>query len=65
LAGKTLCCLLGFLKYWTGDAMTKVEEYHARAHECELRADQVHDPEAKQQFLELARQSRHIGRPMG
>ena len=54
-----------FVIYWTGDAMTKVEEYHARAHECELRADQVHDPEAKQQFLELARQSRHIGRPMG
>jgi hypothetical protein len=49
-----------FVIYWTGDAMTKVEEYHARAHECELRADQVHDPEAKQQFLELARQSRHM-----
>jgi hypothetical protein len=42
------------------DAMTKVEDYRARAHECELRADQVHDPEAKQQLLELARQWRHM-----
>jgi hypothetical protein len=40
--------------------MTKVEDYRARAHECELRADQVHDPEVKQQFLELARQWRHM-----
>jgi hypothetical protein len=42
------------------DAMTKVEGYRARAHECELRANQVHDPEVKQQFLELARQWQHI-----
>jgi hypothetical protein len=36
--------------------MTKVEEYRARARECELRADQVHDLEVSRQFLDLARQ---------
>ena len=40
--------------------MTKVEEYRARASECELRAGQVHDLEVRQQFLELARQWRHM-----
>jgi hypothetical protein len=40
--------------------MTKPEEYRARARKCELRADQVHDPEVKQQFLELARQWQHM-----
>jgi hypothetical protein len=40
--------------------MTKVEEYRARARECELRADQVHDREARQWFLELARQWDHM-----
>jgi hypothetical protein len=36
--------------------MTKVEEYRAKARECELRAGEVHDLEVRQQFLELARQ---------
>jgi hypothetical protein len=40
--------------------MTKVEQYHAKARECELRADQVHDLEVRQQFLELARQWRQM-----
>jgi hypothetical protein len=40
--------------------MPKAEEYRARAAECELRADQVHDWEVKEQFLELARQWRHM-----
>jgi hypothetical protein len=40
--------------------MTKVEEYRARAQECELRANQVHDREARQWFLELARQWHHM-----
>jgi hypothetical protein len=39
---------------------TKVEEYRARARECELRAGQVHDLEVRQQFLELARQWHHM-----
>jgi hypothetical protein len=38
------------------DAMSKVEEYRAKARECELRAGQVHDLEVRQQFLDLARQ---------
>jgi hypothetical protein len=40
--------------------MTKEEEYHARARECELRAGQVHDLEVRRQFLELARQWHHM-----
>jgi hypothetical protein len=40
--------------------MTKVEEYRARAQECELRANQVRDREARQWFLELARQWHHM-----
>jgi len=43
-----------------GDVMTKVEEYRARARECELRASQVHDLEVRQQFLDLARQWAHM-----
>ena len=40
--------------------MTKVEEYRARARECELRASQVHDLEVRQQLLDLARQWDHM-----
>jgi hypothetical protein len=40
--------------------MTKVEEYRARASECELRSREVHDLEVKQLFLELAQQWRHM-----
>jgi hypothetical protein len=40
--------------------MTKVEEYRAKARECELRAGQVHDREVRQQLLELARQWHHM-----
>jgi hypothetical protein len=47
-------------RFTASDAMIKPEEYRARARECELRADQVHDPEVKQQFPELARQWRHM-----
>jgi hypothetical protein len=36
--------------------MNKVEEYRARARECETRAAQVHDPEVRRQFQDLARQ---------
>jgi hypothetical protein len=43
-----------------GDVMTKVEEYRARASECELRSREVHDLEVKQLFLELAQQWRHM-----
>jgi hypothetical protein len=42
--------------------MTKVEEYRAKARECELRAGQVHDLEVRQQFLELARQWDHMAK---
>jgi hypothetical protein len=36
--------------------MSKVEEYRARARECETKAAQVHDPEARRQLLDVARQ---------
>jgi len=42
--------------------MTKVEEYRAKARECELRAGQVHDLEVRRQFLELARQWDHMAK---
>jgi hypothetical protein len=42
--------------------MSKVEEYRAKARECELRADQVHDLEVRQQFVELARQWHHMAK---
>jgi hypothetical protein len=36
--------------------MNKVEEYRARALECETKAAQVHDPEVRRQLLDVARQ---------
>jgi hypothetical protein len=36
--------------------MNKVEEYRARARECETKAAQVHDPEVRRQLLDVARQ---------
>jgi hypothetical protein len=36
--------------------MSKVEEYRGRARECETKAAQVHDPEARRQLLDVARQ---------
>lgn len=44
------------------DVMTKVEEYRAKARECELRAGQVHDREVRQQLLDLARQWEHMAK---
>src|SRR5258708_13334832 len=44
----------------SGDVMTKVDEYRARASECEPRAREGHDLEVRQQLLELARQWHHM-----
>jgi hypothetical protein len=45
-------------------AMNKVEEYRARARECETKAAQVQDPEVRQQLQDMARQweQMHVGR---